>query len=205
MFNLDPYYLAALVPGIILGLTLHEYAHAKVADLLGDPTARLLGRVTLDPLKHLDPLGTILLFVVGFGWAKPVPVTLSNIRGNQRLGEIWISLAGPATNFVLAVVFRLMLNLFGASLGSIGQDILDSAYQINVVLAALNLLPIPPLDGSAVLMNLWRRPPRWLWFLQTNGTFVLLFFIFTGLFRYILSPVIGIIHVAVIQLAGLIS
>jgi len=203
MFNL--YSMAAQIPAIIIGLTLHEYAHAKVADMLGDRTPRLLGRVTLDPLKHLDPLGTILIFLVGFGWAKPVPITPTNIRGNQRLGEIWISLAGPGANLVLAFVSMLILNWFGSSLGSIGNTIMDRMVGINILLAALNLIPIPPLDGSSLVMNLWKRPPGWVYFLHNNGMFVLILLMLTGILGKILYPVMGVFHVILGTLAGLIS
>ncbi len=205
MFNMDPYLMAAMIPAMIVGLTFHEYAHAKVADMLGDPTARLLGRVSLDPLKHLDIVGTLMFFLVGFGWAKPVPVNSANIKGNQRWGDILISLSGPATNIIVALVALLGLNWFGAYLGSIGNDILYVMFKLNVLLAALNLLPIPPLDGSALLMNLWRRPPGWVYFLHNNGTFVLLLLIFTNVIRYILDPVQGAIEFTLSTIAGLLS
>ena len=199
------YYKAALIPGIILGLTLHEYAHAKVADMLGDPTPRLLGRVTLDPLKHLDPLGTLLIFLFDFGWAKPVPITPSNIRGNQRLGEIWISLAGPGANLVLAFVSMLIMNWFGPGLGSIGLTIVKMSVSINILLAALNLIPIPPLDGSSLVMNLWKRPPGWVYFLHNNGMVVLILLMLTGVLSKILYPVMAVFQIVLGTLAGLIS
>lgn len=201
----DIYNLAAMIPAMVIGLTLHEYAHAKVADMLGDHTAKMLGRVTLDPLKHLDPLGTILLFVVGFGWAKPVPITPSNIRGNQRLGEIWISLAGPAANLVIAFGSMLIYNWFGSDLGTIGQTILRKMVQLNILLAALNLIPIPPLDGSSVLVNLWKRPPGWLNFLQNNGMVVLVLLMLSGGLSLILGPVMSVFYTILSTLANIIS
>ncbi|MFZ3172168.1 MAG: site-2 protease family protein [Carboxydocellales bacterium] len=201
----DIYNLAAIIPAMVIGLTLHEYAHAKVADMLGDSTAKMLGRVTLDPLKHLDPLGTILLFVVGFGWAKPVPITPSNIRGNQRLGEIWISLAGPAANLVIAFGSLLIYNWFASDLGTIGQTIIRKMVQLNILLAALNLLPIPPLDGSSLLVNLWKRPPGWVSFLQNNGMVVLILLMLSGGLGIILGPVMSVFYTILSTLANIIS
>lgn len=203
MFNL--YNMAASIPAIVLGLTLHEYAHAKVADMLGDRTPRMLGRVTLDPLKHLDPLGTILIFLAGFGWAKPVPITPTNIRGNQRLGEIMISLAGPAANLVLAFLSLLIINWFGSRLGTIGYDIVKEIINLNILLAALNLIPIPPLDGSSLVMNLWKRPPGWVYFLHNNGMVILILLMLTGYLGKILYPVMTFFAIALSTLANLIS
>ena len=103
-----------LLPAILIGLTFHEYAHGKVADMLGDKTARMQGRLTLNPIPHLDPLGTILLFIAGFGWAKPVPVNPYNLKGDKKRGMLLISLAGPMTNVAIVMLgFLLGLIFFG--------------------------------------------------------------------------------------------
>lgn len=144
----DPFGLVAVVIGLLTAITVHEAAHAFVADQLGDPTARDAGRISLNPLAHLDPLGTALLLFAGIGWGKPVPV---NPLAFQRptLDELLVALAGPATNFLLAAGLGLGLRIQGlpAVISSIGITVL----QINLLLMLFNLLPVPPLDGSKVL------------------------------------------------------
>jgi Zn-dependent protease len=156
--------LILLAPPILLALTIHEVAHAWSADRLGDPTARMMGRLSLNPLRHLDPFGTILLFIAKFGWAKPVPVNPHNLRDPRR-DLMWISLAGPASNVALAVAFGLVLRalgpgwLFGLVGGSLNQEaalglMLYFGMIINVNLAVFNALPINPLDGGKILAGL---------------------------------------------------
>ena len=160
--NIDWVLLATLVPVLIFSMTLHELAHGLVAYRLGDPTAKLRGRLTLNPIKHLDPLGTAMFFITAafggfiFGWAKPVPVSPYYFRSRQR-GMMAVGIAGPATNFVLAVIFAVVLNLLAPTLnqeGSIREwvfTLLFLAMRVNVVLGVFNLIPIPPLDGSRVV------------------------------------------------------
>ncbi|MDZ7374317.1 MAG: site-2 protease family protein [candidate division KSB1 bacterium] len=152
---------AILAPPILLALTLHEYAHARVADSLGDPTPRLSGRLTLNPLAHLDLVGTILLFVARIGWAKPVPVNPYYFR-DPRAGMLYVSLAGPAANLLTALVFgalcrfwglRSLVPLHGGALGILEMMLVLAVY-INLVLAAFNLIPVPPLDGSKILAGI---------------------------------------------------
>ena len=147
-----------LVPAL-LAVTLHEVAHGFSAEKLGDPTARLLGRLTLNPLKHLDPIGTIALLVFGFGWARPVPVNTNNLRRPQK-DMIWVSLAGPLANLMLALFCALLLRVVvfvAASLPEASQLLsfikpvgLMAAFglYINIILCLFNLLPIPILDGG---------------------------------------------------------
>lgn len=145
-----------MAPAILVALTIHEFAHGYIAYRLGDPTAKLSGRLSLNPLAHLDLLGTSMLFIAGVGWAKPVPVNPQYFRQPKR-DLLWVSLAGPASNLLLALLFGLGLRLFSD----------DAIYQmsmlvamiwygmsINIVLAVFNLLPIPPLDGSKILFGL---------------------------------------------------
>jgi len=146
-----------MTPPILLALTFHEYSHGYIANRLGDPTARLMGRLSLNPLVHLDLLGTAMLFIAGIGWAKPVPVNPINFR-NPKRDLLWVSLAGPLSNLVLAFLFGLGLRLLSMShsFGSVRLviEMIWYGMTINIALAFFNLLPIPPLDGSKILMGL---------------------------------------------------
>ncbi len=147
----NPLAFAILAGSLVVCLTIHEYAHAAMADRLGDPTPRLQGRVTLNPLAHLDPLGTILLLFVGFGWGKPVmfdPYNLQNVRRDTLL----IALAGPASNILMAFVLLLVSALWPIS-GVLGV-VVSFLISINILLAAFNLIPIHPLDGGKILAGL---------------------------------------------------
>ncbi len=151
-----------IAPPILLALTVHEYAHGYVAYRLGDDTAYRAGRLTLNPLSHLDPIGTLMLFVVHIGWAKPVPVNPYNLRNPQR-DMIWVSLAGITANMILALVGGLIIRMIphqriilDLSVGGILMTMLVYTVLINLVLAAFNLIPVPPLDGSKVLSGLLR-------------------------------------------------
>jgi Zn-dependent protease len=142
-----------LAPSILLGLTLHEYAHGWVADRLGDPTARMNGRLTLNPLAHLDFLGTLMLFLVHFGWAKPVPVNPMMLK-NPKKDMLLVAVAGPITNFFLAMIFGILLRFMGPPENSLAATLitmLQYGVIINISLMLFNMLPIPPLDGSRVL------------------------------------------------------
>ena len=187
---------AALLPGIIMGLTFHEYAHARVADILGDKTARSQGRLTINPLPHLDPLGTILLFVAGFGWAKPVPVNPYNLKGDKKFGMLLISLAGPATNVMLVILgFVLGTIFFGRDflfipLNSVYLLMIKQGIWINAVLAALNILPVPPLDGSKILAGILpNKLGGYIYQFETYGSLILLGLMLFGLISAIIMPI----------------
>lgn len=151
---------------LVIAFTLHEFSHAKAADLLGDPTPRAAGRLTLNPLAHLDPLGTLMLIVAGFGWAKPVPINPAALRQKNRAGTMLVSLAGPLSNLVLAASAAMIIRLGLASiyaqgsswLPTPGQFLLEFVY-INVALFLFNLIPLAPLDGEKVMEYL--LPDRW--------------------------------------------
>lgn len=197
---MSPAVLILSIPPILLALTFHEYAHAWVADRLGDPTARYMGRKTLNPLAHLDLLGTVMIFLVHFGWAKPVPVNPANLK-NPRRDMLWISAAGPGMNMLLAAISGLLLRwmmghrgLSGMT-GLAGQEMLQMLYlslYINLALAVFNLIPIPPLDGSKILAGL--LPPGnegLIYFLETRGPMLLFGLVFLGMMTNI--PIFGFI------------
>jgi Zn-dependent protease len=159
--NLSQFLLIA--PPILLALTIHEVAHGWVAYRFGDPTAKMAGRLTLNPLPHLDVIGTILLFIAHIGWAKPVPVNPTYFR-NPKRDLVWVSLAGPASNLILAFGFGLIFRLlpphalmFSSGINNMLIIMLIYAVVINLVLAVFNLIPIPPLDGSKILAGFLPR------------------------------------------------
>jgi len=149
MENLIYYIFLAIA--LVIAITIHEYSHALAADRLGDPTPRSLGRLSLNPLRHLDPLGTLMIFVLRFGWGKPVPIDAYNLK-NPRRDELIIALAGPTSNLILATLISLLTNFIPQNF--ILLSFLFTLIQINIILAVFNLLPIPPLDGSKIFLNL---------------------------------------------------
>ena len=144
------------LPGIVIAMVIHEWAHARVAYALGDYTPKLMGRLTLNPAAHVDPIGLLMLFFVHFGWAKPVQINLNNFE-NPRRADILVSLAGPFANFITAFVTLLVmvaLIKFGFPMTEGMQAVLSTIMIINVNFGIFNLIPIPPLDGFHVLRNL---------------------------------------------------
>ncbi len=149
----QPLTLIGLVVGLLLGITVHEFAHAWMADRLGDDTARLMGRLSLNPLKHLDPLGVIFLLIVGFGWGKPVPFNPNKIKDPS--GTVKIALSGVVANLLLALILGLVLRVataYGIAIDSSPWlSFISIIIFINLGLIAFNIIPIPPLDGSKVV------------------------------------------------------
>jgi len=191
---------------VLTAITFHELAHGYVADRLGDPTARLAGRLTINPLKHLDPIGTLVFVITRMiGWAKPVPVNPYNLR-NPKKDMIWVSLAGPAANLIIAVlasvVFRLLLNLPVSPFSVLGQTILaplilitQITVTINIGLGVFNLIPVPPLDGSKILMGLLpHRQAAAYSRIEPYGFFILLGLIFLRITDYVVVPIIILIR-----------
>ncbi len=171
----DPVGFVAFIVAIVLGITVHEFMHAYAAHRLGDDTARLLGRLSLNPMAHLDPFGTLLLVLAGFGYGKPVPFNESRLRSS--LGVTAVALAGPLANVALAAVAAIPLRFGGAdALGDVYPRILAAIVYWNAVLAVFNLVPIPPLDGSNVVYGLLPPRQQWSWrSYQRYGPFILLF------------------------------
>ena len=192
LFN-DPIAFVLLVIPLLYSVVIHEVAHGWVANRMGDPTAKLLGRLSLNPLKHLDPIGTLMLFLVGFGWAKPVPINMNNIA-DQRKGLIFVSSAGILANILLAFGSLLVYRLLGqSSTGTVALIANYTAY-INITLAALNLIPIPPLDGSKILMGFASRNTQYfLARIEPYGFFILIALLYLGWLDDFIGLIRGII------------
>lgn len=193
-----------LVPIVLGSLALHELAHAYTAFRLGDPTAKLLGRLTFNPLAHLDPLGTLMFAITYFsssflfGWAKPVPVDPRNLRGNPQRGMALVAVAGPLTNFALALLAGGLLAHLDLSLRV--YEIVYQAMLVNIVLGIFNLIPIPPLDGGTILLTL--VSPRTAWsirpFLSQYGFFLIILLILPlggqSIIGRVLLPIADVIY-----------
>jgi len=184
---------------LLYSIIAHEVAHGWVAYLFGDDTAKRSGRLSPNPLVHLDPFGTLALFLVGFGWAKPVPVDYSRLK-NFRLGLISVSLAGCLTNILIATVALFLLQLKAINSNYFFATTLAVVAKINIILGALNLIPIPPLDGSKVLMGfLPHEAQRKLAAIEPYGFLILVVLLFTGF----LNPVINFVQNTILAFIGL--
>jgi len=193
--------IAVWILPVIFAITVHEVAHGWVAMKLGDRTAQMMGRLTLNPIKHIDPIGTLvvpgLLLMAGgfiFGWAKPVPVSWKNLN-NPKKDMIWVALAGPAANLVMALFWAAIMKIGSLLALSGNESMLALVYmgfagiQINLVLMLLNLLPLPPLDGGRVLVGLLPGPLAWrVSRIEPYGFFILVGLLYFGVISMILSP-----------------
>lgn len=195
----DPMTFFMLVPVLLYSVIAHEVAHGWVASLFGDKTAQYAGRLSFKPKSHIDPMGTLALFLVGFGWAKPVPVNYSSLSHSRR-AIIAVSLAGCATNILIATIALFLLHFHAFRTNNLLAPVLVIAAQINIILGSFNLIPIPPLDGSRVLMEFLPGELKYrLAKLEPYGFFIIIFLLFTG----ILSPVISFIRGLILAFIGI--
>lgn len=203
--------LLLTLPGVLIAITFHEFAHAYVATKLGDDTPESEGRLNLNPLSHIDPIGFVLLLFVGFGWGKPVQINPRNFdrRYSQLTGEAIVAAAGPIMNFILAIVFTIIycamlkfaMPFVITEIGSIIATIIQSVIVINLGLGIFNLIPLPPLDGSKILVNFLPYNGRQ-WLYDHEQIFYIVFLIIwiTRIASYIINPVLqaaysGLYHV----------
>jgi Zn-dependent protease len=192
----NPLAFILLAVPLLYSIIIHELAHGWVAYRMGDPTAKMMGRLSLNPLKHLDPVGTIMLFIFGFGWAKPVPINLSYIR-DTRKGLILVSAAGIIANMAFAFAAFILVGIFSPSPSGPIRLLLYYLAQINIMLAAFNLIPIPPLDGSKILMGfLPARQQYALSRLEPYGFFIIIGLLYLG----VLDPVIAFFRWVILSL-----
>lgn len=191
MFDFNLMHIIAGLPGLLIAMVIHEYAHAQVAVWLGDFTPRLMGRLTLNPKAHIDPIGMLMLFLVHFGWAKPVMINPRNFK-NPKRDDILVSLAGPAANFITAFLALLALLLYSR----MGGDMTAGVYLVfqmiieyNIGFGIFNLIPLPPLDGSHVLMQLLPRDMAYkLAGLERYSFLILIVLLMTPVLSMILIP-----------------
>ncbi len=182
------------LPGILLAITCHEFAHAYVAYKFGDPTSEHYGRLTLNPFAHIDIAGFLMLLVAGFGWAKPVPIN-PNYFSNRKLGNLLVSLAGVTMNIILAMILTVLLAIqYKYGTMAILESIISNAIVINVGFAIFNLLPIPPLDGSKVILAFLPQQAEYHYYKYQRYSYMLLFaLLFFNVLDIILYPAINFI------------
>lgn len=206
-----------LVPGM-LAVVCHEVSHGYIAWRYGDPTAKMLGRLTLNPLKHIDIFGTLMIFIIGIGWAKPVPVVSENLR-NPKRDMIWVAAAGPITNIILATISAFLLRGLVSIGNPAGSDsslsmlieplamMLAFSVYINLLLAIFNMIPMPPLDGGRVLVGLLPyRQAAALARIEPYGMIIIIILVFfTNIFSYVISPLLNVgIHLLAGPQSGLV-
>ncbi|HYE83831.1 MAG TPA: site-2 protease family protein [Clostridia bacterium] len=208
LFNLNQNFhitdLLYSLPGIIIAFTVHEYSHALAAYLMGDKTAKQFGRLTLNPIAHIDPLGFLCLIVTRrFGWAKPVPVNDINFKDRKK-GMLLVSLAGPMSNFITALLIAIAYPLFYDSMGVAMKSILSIAYIINLSIGVFNLIPIPPLDGSKILdVFLTNKQKFFLRRYALYSNIIIIMLIFSGVIGMILGPAIQALDTIINAVVGL--
>lgn len=188
---------------LLYSVIFHEIAHGWIAYLFGDDTAMRSGRLTLNPASHLDPIGTLMLFFVGFGWAVPVPVDYYKLK-NFRFGLFSVALAGCAANILIAIIALILLQFQAIAYNPVFSSILPVLVRINIILGAFNLIPIPPLDGSKILMSLLPEGAQAnLARLEPYGFYILVFLLFTGLLNPLISFMQNFIYSIIAVLFGI--
>lgn len=192
------------LPGILLGLTVHEFSHALSALYMGDDTAKHYGRLTLNPLKHIDPIGFLMLLFAGFGWAKPVPVNPNNFK-HRKLGCFLVSISGPLSNFLLVIVLAVVLGFQLTFMNNrLMNLIIIFAIQINIVLGLFNLFPIPPLDGSKMLLLILPDSMEGFIYKMEKYSYIILFILlYLGVIGNILFPMVEFIFENVLRILSL--
>jgi len=208
--------LLLTLPGVIIAMTFHEFAHAFAAVKLGDDTPRYQGRLNLNPLSHIEPIGLFMLIVAHFGWGRPVEIDPRNFNGKYSVSasEAIVAIAGPIMNFILAIVFAFILGIMakfvpvefiGSSIGIAIVSILQYTVIVNIGLGVFNLIPLPPLDGSKVLMHFLPYNGK-VWMTSNSGLFSIIFLLIwiTGVAGKIISPAITGIYTAIMSLVYLI-
>ena len=191
MFDISLMKIVAGLPGLIIAMVIHEYAHARVAVWLGDFTPKMMGRLTLNPMAHIDPIGLVMLFLVHFGWAKPVMINPNNFK-NPKRDDILVSLAGPGANLLtafLALVVLLIYDRMGGNMTTGVYLVFQLIIEYNIGFAIFNMIPLPPLDGSHVLMQLLPRDLACkLAGLERYSVLILIVFLMTPILGIILVP-----------------
>lgn len=197
----SPLAFGLLAVSLLGAISLHEFGHALAADLQGDRMPRAMGRLTLNPARHLDPLGTLCILLVGFGWGKPVPFRAEALS-SRRFGAAIVALAGPAVNLLLALLGALVIREAGVPTGAVGFFLEEFVY-INVLLGVFNLVPLPPLDGSR-LLTIFLPPDKQkvVFFLDRYGFMILLVIVFFGGFQ-VITPLLNGITSGIYRLVGL--
>lgn len=207
--------LLLTLPGVVIAITFHEFAHAYSAYKLGDDTPVYQGRLNLNPLSHIDPLGLAMLIIAHFGWGKPVQINPNNFRGKYSISasEAIVSVAGPLMNFLVALVFAIVyaviikfagFQFMLTSMGNIVLSIIQYTIVVNIGLGVFNLIPLPPLDGSKVLMHFLPYNAK-VWFESKENIFYFAFLILfvTGIAGTIISPIINVIYYGIMDLVGI--
>ena len=191
-----------MIPGMLIGLSFHEYAHGLVAYKLGDPTPKFQGRLTVNPKAHVDPVGFIALLFIGFGWGKPVEINPYNFKKTRR-DEMLVAFAGVTMNFIIAIIFSVIYKLLSvANIVNLGMHGLSGylgliilyIIQINVVLMIFNLLPVPPLDGFGIVTEIFdlKRKP-WYYTVYNNGFFILMILLLFNITDLVLTPLVSLV------------
>ena len=204
--------LLVSIPGVLIAITFHEFAHGLMAYALGDNTAKSQGRLSLNPFAHLDPIGTLMLLFAGFGWGKPVEVDPRNYtrKISMEKGEALVSLAGPLTNIVLSIIFAIIYyaiyrfaeaTFLASAIGRVLMMMVSATISVNIGLGVFNLIPLPPLDGSKIIMPFLPYKAK-AWFTNNEQIFYIIFVVIwiTGLASIIISPVIEAISNGVMSL-----